>query len=435
MEGQINFQPLIENIKLANQKGYKSIVRIHFSAVSFAPEWIKKYNIPLRKENSKNPPKVTNYLISHPEFHKRYLRFVDALGKSGIPQMDEVAGLFLGYASPSFGDEGIGPFPENLAGANDTIQHVIERIDAWAKACKGVEYKVTMGGLSKYGLSKGFGIRRGFVEMYLYHIPSEEIGQEIDKNGYLYVDELNPIVANNVYNGDENEEYEEKWATESRQFRFGKTTVSYPYRYFTSSIRLLQMRCNDLLVNEFALLPEMLAWVGQEMGRTIADAPDVWCFLRESYLKKPETPVKNFERWLFQRDAPGYTTTPAVKIEQAIKMWMVDPEKYYDYIAREGKKIGFNIDENWQGIKQPLAFKVSLFDQNAGTLNLKYYNGKKTITLSKSLNGDNSLKTYTFFVSDYKPEGNIGEKFDFTLEAGNSTKSIVVSFVRVIQAN
>lgn len=433
-EGRLNFQPLIDNIKLAYQKGYKSIVRIHFSATSFAPEWIKKYNIPIRKENSKNPPKVTNYEISHPEFHKRYLQFVDSLGKSGIPQMEEVSGLFLGYASSSYGDEGIGPFPESNAGANDTILHVRERIDAWANACKGVENKVIMGGISNYGLSKGFGIRRGFVEMYLYHIPSEHIGQMIDSKGYLYVDESNPIIAKNVYNGDENEEYEEKWASESRAYRFGKTTVSYPYRYFTSSIRLLQMRCNDLLVNDFAVLPEMLVWVGQELGRTIDEAPDVWCFLRESYLKTPKLPVKNFERWLFQRDAPGYTTTPVVKIEQAIKMWMVDPEKYYDFIAREGKKIGFNIDKNWQGVKAPLVFKISIFDQNAGTLNLRYYNGKKLVTLSKPLKGDNLLKTYSFFVSNFKSGGNIGDKFDFTLEAGSNTKSIVVSFVRVVQA-
>jgi len=377
-EGKINFQPLIDNIKLANQKGYKSIVRIHFSATSFAPEWMKKYNIPIRKENSKNPPKVTNYEISHSEFHKRYLRFIDALGKSGIPQMEEVSGLFLGYASPSFGDEGIGPYPESMAGANDTIPHVIERIDAWAKACKGVEYKVTMGGLSEYGLRKGFGIRRGFVEMYLYHIPNEHIGQKMDANNYLYVDESNPIIARNVYNGDENEEYEEKWATEARLYRFGKTTVSYPYRYFTSKLRLLQMRCNDLLVNEFALLPEMLAWVGINMGKTINDAPDAWCFLRESYLKdNGGRPVKNFERWVYQRDMPGYETTPAMKIEQAIQMWMVQPGKYFDYIAREGQKIGFDVENKWGGLNDSVAIKVSYFDNYSGELNLVYTKGKK----------------------------------------------------------
>jgi len=431
-EGKINFQPLIDNIKLANQKGYKSIVRIHFSATSFAPEWIKKYNIPIRKENSKNPPKVTNYEISHPEFHKRYLRFIDALGKSGIPRMEEVSGLFLGYASPSFGDEGIGPYPESMAGANDTIPHVIERIDAWAKACKGVEYKVTMGGLSQYGFSKGFGIRRGFVEMYLYHIPDEHIGQKMDANNYLYVDESNPIIARNVYNGDENEEYEEKWATEERLFRFGKTTVSYPYRYFTSNLRLLQMRCNDLLVNEFSLLPEMLAWVGINMGKTVNDAPDAWCFLRESNLKENGgRPVKNFERWVYQRDMPGYETAPAVKIDQAIQMWMVQPGKYYDFVAREGKKIGFDVEDKWAGLKDSVAIKVSYFDTHSGEFNLVYNSGKKQEKKTARLNGDGKLKTATFFVGKIKANS-LPHKYDFALEAGSNTEKITISIVRVI---
>lgn len=69
-----------------------------------------------------------------PEFHSRYIKFIKALGESGIPQMEEVKGLFLGDASPSNGDEGIGPFPEGNAEGNDTVQHVIKRIDAWAEA-------------------------------------------------------------------------------------------------------------------------------------------------------------------------------------------------------------------------------------------------------------------------------------------------------------
>ncbi len=430
-EGKINFQPLIDNIKLAAQKGYGSIVRIHFSATTFAPDWIKKYNIPIRKENSAKP-KVTNYEISNPEFHKRYLLFVNALGKSGIPQMDDVKGLFLGYASPSYGDEGIGPYSEQLASANDTIQHVRDRIDAWAAACKGVEEKVIMGGLSNYGISKGFGIRRGFVEIYLYHIPDEHIGQQVDNNNYLYVDESNPIISKNVFNGDENEEYNESWATEVHNFRFGKTTESFPYRYFTANLRLLQMRCNDLLANDFALLPDMLAWVGIGMGKTIKDAPDAWCFLRESYLKaKGGHPIKNFERWVYQRDMPGYETTPAVKIEQPIQMWMVQPGKYYDFIAREGRKIGFDVEDKWNGLKDSVAIKVSYFDDDSGRLNLVYAGSKKQETKTIKLTGDGNLKTATFFISKIKKNG-LPHKYDFALEAGAGTEKITISFVRVI---
>jgi len=319
-----------------------------------------------------------------------------------------------------------------MAGANDTIKHVTERIDAWAAACKGVEDKVIMGGLSNYGFSKGFGIRRGFVEMYLYHIPDEHIGQKVDANNYLYVDETNPIIAKNVFNGDENEEYEEKWATEERLFRFGKTTESYPYRYFTANLRLLQMRTNDLLNNDFALLPEMLAWVGVEMGRTIVDAPDAWCFLRESYLKENGGyPIKNFERWVYQRDMTGYETTPAVKIEQAIQMWMVQPGKYYDFIAREGKKIGFDVEDKWAGLKDSVAIKVSYFDNQAGEMNLVYNKGKKQEKKTAKLTGDGKLKTVTFFVRNLKANS-LPHKYDFALEAGARTEKITVSIVRLV---
>ena len=128
--------------------------------------------------------------------------------------------------------------------------------------------------------------------MYLYHIPDEEIGQMLDNNNYLYIDESNHIIKNNLFNGEENEEYDTNWVD-----RFG-ALESFPYRYFTANLRLLQMRCNYVMTNGAALLPEMLAWVGLELGRTIEDTPDAWCALRESYLKlNGGTPVKNFERW------------------------------------------------------------------------------------------------------------------------------------------
>ena len=427
------FTQLIANINLCYSKGYSSIVRIHSSATDFAPTWVNTVEgAPiLPKETG---AKMQNYDVRDPRFHARYLKLVEAIGKSGIPHMKEVVGLYVGYASPSLGDEGIGPYPNTLTG-NDTVQHVIERLDAWANITTGIRDKVFMGGLSNYGIGKGFGIRRGFVEMYLYQIPNSDIGQLMDANKYLYVDETNPIISKNLFHGEENEEYDEKWATAENDFRYGTSTESFPYRFFTSNLRMLQMRCNEVLNYEQSLNPQMTAWIGQELGRTVDEAPDVWSFLRESYLKSSGgIPVKNFERWLFQRDAPGYTTTSAIQINQSIQMWMVQSGKYYDYIAREGKKIGFNIDKNWTGVKDSVAFKISVMDYNAGTLNLKYSNGTELLTLTKPLLGDSLLKTYTFFVKDYKNGANIGGKFDFTLEAGDDTKSLVVSFVRVVQA-
>ncbi len=432
VQGTYTFNQLISNIKLAYSKGYQSIVRIHSSATIFAPSWVGNLSI-----STWVGSKVTNYDVKDPRFHTLYLKLVEAIGKSGIPQMPEVTGLYVGYASGSYGDEGIGPYSGSDGRAkNDTVKHVRERLDAWAKITKGVEYKVFMGGESYYGQNLGFGIRRGFVEHYMYNAPNDYIGQKVDANGYLYVDESVTLIARNLFQGEENEEYGTDIASDKFSFRFGPTTESFNYRYFSSNIRVLQMRVNELLNHKDALMPEMLAWVGQNLGRTIDEAPDVFCFLRETRVLS--TDMRNFERWLYQRDAVGYTTKATQKIYydnyQSINVRSINGEAMHDKIAREGKKIGFNIDKNWPGIKDSLAFKVSLFDHNAGTLNLKYSNGNEIVTLTKPLLGDSLLKTYTFFVSNYKNGANIGGKFDFTLEAGENTKSIVVSFVRVIQS-
>ena len=67
--------------------------------------------------------------------------------------------------------------------------------------------------------------------------------------------------------------------------------------------------------------PFLTAWEAVELGRGVNDAPDAWCYLRESYVHEHNdgngkvVPVKNFERWLYQRDAPGYETHPVHKVE------------------------------------------------------------------------------------------------------------------------
>jgi len=174
------------------------------------------------------------------------------------------------------------------------------------------------------------------------------------------------------------------------------------------------------------------AWVGLELGRTIQDAPDAWCFLRESYIKKDGgIPVKNFERWLYQRDLPGYETTPAVKINQAIKMWMVDPGRYYDYVARKGMGIGFDLDENFlpEGLHS-LAVKISYFDGEEGAFKLVYRNNRGIQVRTITTTGKDQVKTATFFIKARINDAGTDNIFDFEI---HSKEEIPVSFVRVIK--
>ncbi|VGO20668.1 beta-galactosidase [Pontiella sulfatireligans] len=425
VEGQYEFATLRQRIEEADALGYSVVLRLLCSATTFAPDWMAQKGVPIRTEY-KADSKMVNYEVSHPEFHSRYMRLIEALGQSGIPQMEPLKGAFVGYASPSNGDEGIGPHGVDA----DTVPHVIERLDAWARAFKGVENKVFMGGVSQYGLEQGFGIRRGFVEMYLYHIPDEGIGQTLDENGYLWMDESAELLRTNPFHGEENEEYEEAWATPARDCRFGTTTESFSYRYFTSNLRLLQMRCNYVLYNQFSLMPEQLVWVGQSLGRTVEDSPDIWCALRESQIRKHGA-VKNFERWLYQRDSEGFETKPAMRIEHPVKMWMVEEGMTYDYVARSGKRIGLAVDDRWCGGKPTdVAIKVSYFDIGKGEVELGVRTKRGSVTRTFKRTDTGKLKTATFFI-DQAVFSAQGMEHDIIFQSKGS--NAVLSFVRIVR--
>jgi len=441
-EDRYRFDKLIAQLGEIEQAGYGAVVR-PITAVYSRPSYpdasktpkrrqkpcappylVAKYNVTQIREKPRTGWRIVNLDPAHPAFHRRYVKFVRELGKSGIPRMDVVKGFIVGYKSSSWGDEGIGPRPETRGGEEPV--HVKERLDAWAEACRGVEHKVCMAGVSDYGFSKGFGIRGGFVEMYLYRIPDEHLGQEIDAAGYLAVNEDAVGVQPTRFLGDENEEYEEEWT-----HRFGDLD-SFVYRYFTAGLRLLQMRRNYLLHSSFCVYPDMLPFICLEMGRTVEDTPDVWCALRESYLRKRGSreprPVKNFERWLYQRDREGFETAPAVKIGHAIRMWMVHGNAktgegcYYDFVARRGKRIGFKVDERFLKRSERVAIKVTYLDEKEGTLGLACRDGRREVPLA----GSGRVRTATFFVNGL---GSVGEH-DFVVEGAPEA---VVAFVRVVR--
>ncbi|WP_019030211.1 hypothetical protein [Colwellia piezophila] len=116
-------------------------------------------------------------------------------------------------------------------------------------------------------------------------------------------------------------------------------------------------------------------------------------------------------------------------MQHAIKMWMVQPGKHFDYIARTGKKMGFDIDDRWYGQGRDVAIKVTYIDQTAGSMKLVFNGGTKA--KSEQLLGDGKLKTVTFMVADLV-QNSMAHDFDFTLESGNDKTDIVVSMVRVV---
>ncbi|MGL5019804.1 MAG: beta-galactosidase [Luteolibacter sp.] len=430
-ENQYDFAKLRSIIDMAATKGYGIEIR-PLTAIAAkkgdreqrsVPDYVAAYATPILTGPPEKGDRISHYDPTHPDFHQRYLKFVEAFGKSGIAKSPNVKSIVVGYSSPSFGDEGIGP--HGMDWENEP-KHVKERLDAWAKACEGVTNKVMMCGDSAHGFSKGFGTRGGFVENYMYRIPEPSIGQFIDSNGYLSIDETAPVIEHRGLSGEENEEYDEKWA--GTNGRFGKTTESFPYRYFSSTLRSIQMRVNTILLNPFSLYPELTAYLSLQMGRTVSDTPDVWCFLRENQMRGG-TPCKNYERWLYQRDSAGYETEAVLPVPMPVRQWMIANGRDTDLIARAGKKIGFAVDDRFlPETPQPVTFKITFYDGVKGTLNLVYQNGAETVSYPIVATGEDTIRTATVHTTAlFKSKA---FAYDFEIQ---SPEKVPVCIVRVIK--
>jgi hypothetical protein len=432
-----------------------------------APEWLKEYGIPVIDMTAMEGRfQLFNYAIWDERYHKRYLRVIEALGRSGIPRVAGLRIVYVGAMSKSWGEElyiprNVGAWCEENAGLTPAVLETClrERLDAWARAFKGAEHKLawvgagtdggggkldyrgTGGRVIQHAYDLGMGQRCGFVENYLYHLHNPWLGQSVTPDGYLAVDETCPPMAEGRAFGDENEEYGRYWTG-----RFGPLET-HPYRYHQSMIRTLQMRRNVLWMspNSVDMDPALTAYVSLALGRRVTDSPDAFCHLRESVVrgsaagKKSRTmAIRNFERWLVQRDRDGWRTKPAIPAAQHAMMWMVPQGHKLDHIARRtdlasgSDRIGFALDDRFlAGGPHRVAIKVTYHDTGRGRWALVYARpngaeGRREVQCRDTGN----VFTATFHLADacFPAEG---EAFDFRVEAKGEDATL--SFVRVVK--
>ena len=462
-EGRFDFAPLREAI-LKQSEGGKYAIELHVRASVWelrnfpdeagypkgwerhkersatAPRWLKRYGIPLRemrkrgKDNIGTPFQVVNLDIWHPDYHRRYVRMVRALGRSGVPRMPEATWVFVHLWSSSRGEEGAGPPP------GDPKRKLFEeRLRAWAEACRGVERKLCVVSHKEADLELatklGMGQRNGFVEMYMLHCESPMLGQSVDADGYLVVDETCPLIAENRASGDENEEY----VPSAHVARFGPVE-GWPHRYRESMLRVLQMRRNFVWAEGGRGLmdPPLLCYVALELGKNVRNAPDAWCYLRESVIGrgKRAKPVKNFERWLYQRDRDGCRTVATEKVVVQRQIGH-HPAHQYDYTARRTDMakgqvfIAFSLDDRFLGARaEPVAVKITYRDRGNARWALAYATPKGEQRKMVTCGDTGKVRTATFFLPDARFHAP-GLEPDFFIRAleGNA----VISFVRVIK--
>lgn len=408
--------------------------------IGTAPRWLHAYGIPLveEKPNTSIPFQVVNMDIYHPEYHRRYIRLVEAFGRSGIPQMKELDICYVHLVSGSRGEEGAGP-PEG-----DPRRPLFEeRLRAWAGAFAGVAHKLCLVSNREEDLALalrlGMGQRNGFVEHYMLHAPNPGLGQEVDAEGYLVVNEAHPLIAENRASGDENEEY-----TRIHVDRFGPIET-FPHRYRESTLRMLQMRRNFIWAEggPWLIHPPLLHYMALGLGKNARTAPDAWCYLRESVVKGGRKgsgrSVKNFERWVYQRDAEGARTEATERVDVPPQMFEYDPEHLYDLTARttraaEGQtRIQFGVDDAFlSGGPHAVAVKITYVDRGSAVWRLEYFDAPGRRASREVACGDSgAAKTVTWILKDaYFPgTGYAGADIQIRAVKGDA----VVRFVRVIK--
>jgi len=463
-EGVYDFEHIKERLKDVPDGFIGYEFGLYGATHDVVPEWLlKKYDPPLIDMGDvEGRFRLRNVPIWDERIHRHYLKLVEAFGRSGIPRMKELLVTYVHGISRSRGEEFWMPrdvtawCEENTGLTPERLEKCMkERLTAWARAYRGVEYKLSwvgaggdFGGKREYaGLGDrliehtyrlGMGQRCGFVEMYLYHYDNPYLGQHLNEEGYLEVDEACPPIAEGRAFGDENEEY-----SKVMEVRFGPMET-FHHRYRESMIRALQMRRNFLWISPSSVDqdPPLTAYVSLELGRKVADAPDAWCYLRESYARKPgkrdePRPMKNFERWLYQRDRDGYRTVPARKVKQHERMW-ISPEGYkYDLIARRtdrasgNDRIGFALDDRFlSGGPHKTAIKVTYWDVGGGTWSLCCKTGRGEVRRRIECGDTDKARTATFFFDDaFFPAKGLDYDFEIRAVEGDAT----ISFVRVIK--
>jgi hypothetical protein len=312
---------------------------------------------------------------------------------------------------------------------------------AWRYLSSG-EYSDLALRLVQDAWAMGAGNRSSSIEYFHSWLNEPALGQSVDRNGYLVVDEsLAPINSVRFF-GDENEEYGESWV-----WRFG-SQAGEPVRYRLSMMRALQMRMRFLWTAAAAeqINPPLSRYAAMSFGKTVDNSPDAWAFLKESPVTTHESPValvRNFERWLMQRDLPGGMTVPTQQEFREFNAggnYQGPPSTWYDYLARRtdvesgNQYIFFDLDDGFI-VNGSAMIKVEILDDSNAAWHIDYTNRDFEIAATPAYQntGDGTVKTVTFDISDPIFVNGLENEVDFRI-ASDGPGDVSVRWVRLVRS-
>ncbi|MCX7011980.1 MAG: hypothetical protein NTW86_05340 [Candidatus Sumerlaeota bacterium] len=464
-----DWTPVLQAIEKNKAAGMRSGIHLKGVESGAVPDWIvRQYNvpvIPVQPLSATQPWHISIVPPWHPDVMREYRKFLDAFAKTGIARREDVVYGYIHGISPSRGEElflrkqdvadweaKAGLTPQGFA---DCIK---ARTDAMLAGFQGVEWKLawmTDGGpvvnvneaykkatadLCDYAISHGTGWRGGGVDFMHNLFESSVLGASIDKDGYCVIDETLPLLAERRFRGDENEEYGKGW-----EWRFGPYE-GHEYRHRISTLRTLQLRQNFQMVSgeTLTLNPDLNRYAMLTQGRLWDDSPDAWAYLRECVIK-PNTTVKNLERWLIQRDVDGSRSVACERVDR-YKLGRDPDDHHFDMDARRTDRkngqdgLAFQLDSKFWTQPQAAILKVTFTDRDPARWHVAYTDARsggakgEAKTASVENTGDGQRKTATFEIANLAAARQFPGQMDFRL-VSEGPGDLTVTMVRVIKKN
>ncbi|MBN1673841.1 MAG: sigma-70 family RNA polymerase sigma factor [Kiritimatiellae bacterium] len=267
-------------------------------------------------------------------------------------------------------------------------------------------------------------------------------GMDVDGAGYIVFDDtFAPVRLGRAWVGENEGGYP------NRQVRYGSTERER-FHWFMSNLWVLQSRCNWMTVPDRRTAqimgdnPSFARWVDLSLGKTARTSADAWCLLRESYMagrKGSTRTVKNFSRWLMQRDvAPDGRTVPAERVDVSeYGQWARNRD--YEFHARRTDVTGgspfmyFRIDRAFGADPAPsMHLKITYLDGPATAWDVQYSSAGRILrSESVETTGSGGWKTVTFRMPDMRFDARFAGSMDFRIRVLGES-DLTVKMVRVV---
>ena len=402
-----------------------------------------------------------------PDIAAAFNDLVRAFGARGYADSPQLAAAYIHAVSPSRGEEFwmTQAALDRLERSHGFTPQVLDdwitsRFAAYADAFAGQTHKLVWVGkqgawrylssgryadlalrLVHDAWDLGAGNRSSAIEYFNEWLNEPALGQSVDDQGYLHTDESLPPFNSVRYFGDENEEYGDAWT-----WRYG-SRAGEPVRYRLSMLRALQMRMRFLWTGEAAeaINPPLSTYAALSFGKTVTTSPDAWAYLRETPSTTYETPaavIRNFERWLVQRDVPGGMTVPAQRTFREFNAGgnhLGQPDTWYDDLARRtdtangSPHIGFDLDNRFR-VQGAVQIKVEILDDSTAYWHLEYMGTDHAPAATREFHntGDGKVKTVTFTVTDAAFLDGLEHGMDFRITC-DGPGDVTVRWVRLVR--